>query len=716
MDTPLNISTASGGSALVPSMGTGSSMVTLPSIPNPAPPPPKKLTVVTPDAAKTDLAGKQSTTSAVSQALAQQTSNNLQNAFGQPINTAPGSPVPTQPGQQQPGQQNTAQGAQQQPQSTQSAQGSAGAIQQPTGTGTAAPTTNAPGVSQVTLPNGVKANYDSNTGQLTTVDGKQLTWDKSQNAWVDPATLQPPTPAGTTDASGTLQTPSTGDPVSDYIISSLAANQAQADKNAADFQSSLSKILNGTMPLTADQQAQVTAIQSSFDQLKQTQQQANDNYVSATKLLGIREGREQYQPGIFAEDVKDAISDGVSKIAALDTQASGAVADLRKGFMDDDYTIINASYTALQNALTQKSDTLNKMQTAVDDAVNVQTQRLQQQKTQLDLQTTTVTNAAQAVLGQALKADGTLDLDVIQQAADDYGVDANTLYGAVQKAQRDEITFQQGESKFATDQIQAAAQLKATNASTAEAYANIAKTNAETAALKPIDVSSLPADAQPLIPAFNSASTGLTAAQTTQAKQTFNQLVNSGDYQGAKDYIVRVAASSLPTAQQTQVIGRSEAINSLSQIQSLLDQAKSTNNGTGLVKGSLINIGTKLGQSDDPDLQYIGSRIQQELQVYRRAMTGVAFSPQESAQYEKIFPDITNVDELNTTKIQALTDGLNNNNRTDLSFAIGGKNYDSIFGADTASLPSQTVKGGSTVSYGGKQYSVDADGTMTELK
>lgn len=708
----LNISTSTGGSALVPPNGMALAPVpiTLPSIPNPTPPPPQKVAVITPKAAQNDLNAKKTATSALTAAVQAQTSNNLaKNTFGQPVNQAGGSPVP----QQQPAQQQPATG-------------------QPAQTGTqpatgAATTVQPAGTQPVTLPNGTTANYNTSTGQLSTQDGKQLQYIAGQ--WVDPATGQPPVAGGTQmkDAQGNVTTqpggiPSTGDPTSDYILGQLQSNQATMDAASNTHQQQLNQILNGTFPLTADQQNQVSTLQSQFEQLKQLQQKANDNYINATTILGIRSGIQQYAPGLAAGAVTDAMSLGVQRLAALDIQASQAVSTLKQGFMDNDYKIINQSYADLQNAISKKDETLTQMQTTVKAAVDMQTQKLAQQSSELAIESTKVNNLAQSALSATLKADGTLDLDMIQQIADEQGVDPNTLYSAVQKAQKDEITFQQGESKFASDQLQAKATLANTAANTANTYANIAKTKAETANLQPLNPANVSPEAKPLVSAFNSAMQGLPAAQMAQAKLTFNQLVNSGDIQGAKDFVIRVAASSLPAAEQTQVIGRSEALSALTDIQSLLDQAKAKSNDTGLVKGTLVNLGTKFGQSSDPDLQYIGSRIQQQLQVYRRAMTGVAFSPQESQQYEKIFPDITNVNDLNTTKIQALADGLSGNNRADLEFAVGKSNYDQLFSPTPSQLPSDkaaattpppAVNAGSTVTYQGKQYTVDANGNMT---
>lgn len=180
-----------------------------------------------------------------------------------------------------------------------------------------------------------------------------------------------------------------------------------------------------------------------------------------------------------------------------------------------------------------------------------------------------------------------------------------------------------------------------------------------------------------LVDAFNSAKLGLSSAQLKSAEQTFSNLVNSGDVEGAKNYIIRTAMAGAGVDQQNQAIARATATSALNNIRELLSQLP-----TNLVTGTIENIAQKVGQTSDPKLAYVNSQIQQQIQIYRRSMTGVAFSPSESAEYAKIFPDITNVGTLNNTKINSLIDSFNNNNRAVLGFYIGDTNYNKLFGVN----------------------------------
>lgn len=191
---------------------------------------------------------------------------------------------------------------------------------------------------------------------------------------------------------------------------------------------------------------------------------------------------------------------------------------------------------------------------------------------------------------------------------------------------------------------------------------------------------SLTGEGKPLADAFNSAVAGMPGTQLPTATKTFTNLVNEGDVEGAKNYIIRVALANASTDQQNQAIGRKTAVSALTDLKSLLEQAKTSGADTGIVSGTSQQIAEKLGRSGNKDLAYIGNQIAQTLQTYRKSMTGVAFSPSESAEYKKIFPDITNVNDLNTTKIDSLIDTFDRNNRAVLSFYIGDTNYDKLFG------------------------------------
>jgi hypothetical protein len=356
--------------------------------------------------------------------------------------------------------------------------------------------------------------------------------DSDQLKKIDAQNNYAPTPT----ADNTAQTAA-------YVQQKQAELDAQAQQNYNDYSNQLQQIANGSFPLTASQQSQVNALQQQFAQLLQQQQVANANYTGAVTTLGIRSGTSRYAPQIAQGDIQASINYGLSQVAKINTQASQALSALQQGFADNDFKLINAQYAALQDLMKEKDNSLQEMQQSIKDQLDAQTQKLAQQKSLLDIETTTINNVAQSALDDALKPDGTLDYDKLQQTADDYGVDVNQLYGAVLK-QKDAATLQQQEeTKFQTDQAtaklnqqklqtdidQAPLDASLKRAQIANTQATTAKTLADTASESPGTSSAL--SSQPTYAALSN-------TQKTAADAANNLLASLKEYRAAYDKYV----------------------------------------------------------------------------------------------------------------------------------------------------------------------------------
>jgi len=152
---------------------------------------------------------------------------------------------------------------------------------------------------------------------------------------------------------------------------------------------------------------------------------------------------------------------------------------LKTGFLNNDYTIINSAYDALTKAIDDKTATLQDMQDNVTKAVQAETARIQNQTATLANQTAQINSVATSAYQQSVNADGTIDLNKLTEIAQEDGVDPQALYGAVIKAQQDATAADQQDATFASAQLQAAAQLAATKATTANTQATTAKTYAD---------------------------------------------------------------------------------------------------------------------------------------------------------------------------------------------------------------------------------------------
>lgn len=177
---------------------------------------------------------------------------------------------------------------------------------------------------------------------------------------------------------------------------------------------------------------------------------------------------------------------------------------------------------------------------------------------------------------------------------------------------------------------------------------------------------------------------GLTDKDQTFTRAEINRQVNGGNLRGAKEFLIATALGSMPAAEQTQVVGRFQAIDALNTVKRELDAFTQAGGNINQLTGNLEKLGQKFGVSTNPQLSSIATKIQAALIEYRRAISGAAFTDAEMAQYKQLFPDIDKLQELNDYKITALNEVFNANQRTSFGLRIGGDNYNTLFGSTPA--------------------------------
>ena len=146
-------------------------------------------------------------------------------------------------------------------------------------------------------------------------------------------------------------------------------NNANAIDNAiTNSQNLVSQLQSGTVPLTADQQAQINALQNQFDVLRHQQLIANQNYTGSMTVAGIVSGRNMYAPEVEAGNVQAAVTTGIQKIGELDSKAASAIAQMRQGFEQSNFELITKANDSYLSALKAKSDSIQKMYDTVTAA------------------------------------------------------------------------------------------------------------------------------------------------------------------------------------------------------------------------------------------------------------------------------------------------------------------------------------------------------------
>lgn len=213
-------------------------------------------------------------------------------------------------------------------------------------------------------------------------------------------------PAGTSN--GSTPTSANGAPsVPDFASqastnSNNAANATNENTKALTdglnaYQTGVAQLQNGTFPLTPSQQAQLDEITQQFQNLINTQTIANNSNVGAAKEAGGRLGINASAPTQYLGTINAAVSEGVSKIATLNTQMNSAITTAQTAFQTNDMTLLNDTYTQIQN-------TVKAQQTAIDDIYNQSKDALAVAQQQYQDQATAAENAVKDAAAASAQA------------------------------------------------------------------------------------------------------------------------------------------------------------------------------------------------------------------------------------------------------------------------------------------------------------------------
>lgn len=173
------------------------------------------------------------------------------------------------------------------------------------------------------------------------------------------------TSIGTGNASGTQ---TTGNP----DVDALAKAQNDLAVKSQQLSDSIAGITNGTIPLSAGDQAQVQGLQQQFQQLIDQQTTANSGANGVAQTRGYQTGAAEYDPSFQVKTIGAVVSAGQAKITNLQIQEASSVAQLTQALKDNNIKGIQASYDAYTkaNAATQAAlkTTIADTQGAINDA------------------------------------------------------------------------------------------------------------------------------------------------------------------------------------------------------------------------------------------------------------------------------------------------------------------------------------------------------------
>jgi len=199
--------------------------------------------------------------------------------------------------------------------------------------------------------------------------------------------------------------------------------------------------------------------------------------------------------------------------------------------------------------------------------------------------------------------------------------------------------------------------------------------------------------------------------QTQLVFDKFDDVIQSGKPEKTKAFLQKMVRDSLPTEQSKTLMGQERTLEFIGEIRSDLAEYEASGGDTNIFSGTLEEANAKiLGRVNDPELRKIATKIMKARQQYRRAMTGVAFSPGENAEYDAIFPSISKTGEFNTATLEALSESFKGDVDFIYSRTMGEDAYGELFGGGVGqeAQPAASAQDKQALAAGYTQEEIDA--------
>jgi len=138
--------------------------------------------------------------------------------------------------------------------------------------------------------------------------------------------------------------------------------------------------------------------------------------------------------------------------------------------------------------------------------------------------------------------------------------------------------------------------------------------------------------------------------------------------------VIKNNAKNIMGQTEANTLSKYEAAkSSLADLESALKQYYAKGGKTNLLSGKYENVLNNLGSVKDPELVDIATQIAAQIQVYRNAVSGTAYSVQEGKQIDSVFPGINKTEGLNKAIIsgrkKAFDSAIDNTYKTTLGDA-----------------------------------------------
>ena len=179
---------------------------------------------------------------------------------------------------------------------------------------------------------------------------------------------------------------------------------------------------------------------------------------------------------------------------------------------------------------------------------------------------------------------------------------------------------------------------------------------------------------------------GSVAASST-AMGEIETLIERGDLDGAKEFLITSIRNNAPSAEAEKIAGKEDTIFALNRIKEKLELFEANGGDTNVFTGLKEKNLRRIGKTLSPEVAQLGTDIALAIIDYRKAVSGAAFTESEAAEYERLFPSIGKTSEVNMANIESITEKLQADTDNYFRRKIGENRYNKIFGEPEEESP-----------------------------
>lgn len=183
----------------------------------------------------------------------------------------------------------------------------------------------------------------------------------------------------------------------------------------------------------------------------------------------------------------------------------------------------------------------------------------------------------------------------------------------------------------------------------------------------------------------------LGAQKASTSMRSLQTAIASKDYKSAYTEIANNVEAYLTGTNKTRFSAARTDLGVLAGLKDAIQQYANAGGNMGYLKGTAEQIAKKFGQlKTDPKFSALATQLEREFKTYRNEMTGAAFSPGESKEYEAVNPTGNKTLDLNVATINGALAQLQNRVASTINARVPGAQYIAEYAQGAVSQPQQS--------------------------